>query len=83
MKVPVELPTEAVGFSDEEIQQAVRIGVREMRIEKALMLLRREAASIWKAAEVAGLPLRDMIEEARRRGVEPPLTDEMVEELTA
>lgn len=81
MKMAVELPKEAEGLSEEEVQQALLVGFREMRIEKALVLLRRGGVSVWKAAEVAGLSLREMIEEARKRGVEPRVTDEMVEEL--
>lgn len=52
-----------------------------MRIEKALILLRKGELSVWKAAKIAGLSLREMIEEARRRGVEPRVTDEMIEEI--
>ena len=81
MKMAVELPREAEGLSEEEIGQAVLIGLREMRIEKALMLLRKGGPSVWKAAEIAELPLREMIEEARARGVEPRVTDEILEEI--
>ena len=81
MKIAVELPREAEGLSEEEIGQAVLIGLREMRIERALMLLRKGGISVWKAAEIAELPLREMIEEARTRGVEPRVTDEMLAEI--
>ena len=81
MKMAVELPREAEGLSEEETGQAVLIGLREMRIEKALMLLRKGGISVWKAAEIAELPLREMIKEARARGVEPRVTDEMSEEI--
>ena len=81
LEVAVELPREAGGLSEEEIGQAVLIGLREMRIEKALMLLRKGGISVWKAAEIAELPLREMIEEARARGLEPRVTDEMLEEI--
>ena len=81
MEMAVELPREAEGLSEEEIGQAVLIGLREMRIERALMLLRKGGISVWKAAEIAELPLREMIEEARTRGVEPRVTDEMLAEI--
>ena len=81
MKIAVELPRDAEGLSEEEIGQAVLIGLREMRIERALMLLRKGGISVWKAAEIAELPLREMIEEARTRGVEPRVTDEMLAEI--
>lgn len=34
MKVTVELPKEAQGLSEEEIEQLLLIGLREMRVEK-------------------------------------------------
>ena len=58
MKMAAELPRDAEGLSEEEIGQAVLIGLREMRIEKAFMLLRKGGLSVWKAAEIAELPLR-------------------------
>ena len=81
MKIAIELPREAEGLSEEEIGQLFLIGLREMRIEKALLLLRKGGISVWKAAQIAGFSLREMIEEARKRGVEPRVTDEMVEEI--
>lgn len=81
MKIAVELPKEAEGLSEEEIGQLFLIGLREMRIEKALILLRKGDISVWKAAKIAGLSLREMVKEARRRGVEPRVTNEMIEEI--
>ena len=81
MEVTLELPKEAQGLSEEEIGQVFLIGLREMRIEKALILLRKDDISVWKAAEIAGLSLREMIEGARRRGVRPRVTNEMIEEI--
>ena len=81
MKIAVEIPKEAEGLPPEEIEQAVIVGLREIRIERALVVLRKGAVSIGKAASMAGLSLREMIEEARRRGVEPAVTDEMIGEL--
>ena len=81
MKMTVELPKEAEKLSGEEIEQLFLIGLREMRTEKALIVLRKGDISVWKAAGIAGLSLRDMIEEARKRGVEPRVTDEMIKEI--
>ena len=81
MKITVELPKEAQGLSQEEIGQLFQIGLREMRIERALILLRKGELSVWKAAKMAGLSLREMIEGARMRGAKPRVTDEMIEEI--
>ncbi|MEK9149056.1 MAG: hypothetical protein AAB267_03300, partial [Candidatus Desantisbacteria bacterium] len=61
MKLTVELPREAEGLSKEEIEQLFLIGLREMRVEKALIMLRK-GISIGKTAKIAGLTLREMIE---------------------
>lgn len=81
MKVSVELPREAEGLSEEEVEQLFLLGLREMRIEKALIMLRKGYISLWKTAKIAGLTLREMTEEACRRGIEPRVTEEMIEEL--
>ncbi|MEW6619695.1 MAG: UPF0175 family protein [bacterium] len=81
MQITIELPEEAKGLSEEEIEQFFLIGMREMRIEKALIMLRKGGISVWKAAKIANLSLREMIEEARRRGIEPRVTNEMIEEI--
>lgn len=81
MKVSVELPREAEGLSEEEVEQLFLLGLREMRIEKALIMLRKGDISLWKTAKIAGLTLREMTEEACRRGIEPRVTEEMIEEL--
>ena len=81
MKMTLDLPRQAEGLSEEEIEKLFLIGWREMKTEKALLVLRKGGVSIWKAAEMAGLSLREMIEEARRRGVEARVTDEMLKEI--
>ncbi|MFH0775429.1 MAG: UPF0175 family protein [bacterium] len=81
MKVSVERPREAEGLSEEEVEQLFLLGLREMRIEKALIMLRKGDISLWKTAKIAGLTLREMTEEACRRGIEPRVTEEMIEEL--
>lgn len=45
-------------------------GVRERRIKVALKLYSEGKVTLWKAAELAGLSLWEMIEELERRGVE-------------
>ena len=81
MKVTLDLPPEVQGLPEEELRQLFLIGLREMRVEKAIVMLRKGDISVGKAAKLAGLSLREMIEEARRRGVEPRVTDEMIEEI--
>ncbi len=54
----------------EVVREILVEGVRERRIEAALRLYREGKVTLWKAAELAGLSLWEMVEEAGRRGVE-------------
>ena len=45
-------------------------GVRERRLEAALSLYRQGKATLWKAAELAGLSLWEIIDEMEKRRVE-------------
>jgi hypothetical protein len=49
-------------------------------IEYALALYQKGQVSIWKAAELAGLSLRKMMEQAAAHGLEPRYDPRMVEE---
>ena len=53
----------------EVVREILVEGVRERRIEAALRLYREGKVTLWKAAELAGLSLWEMVEEAGRRGV--------------
>ena len=55
-------------------------GVRERRIEVAIRAYREGRATLWRAAEMAGLSLLEMVEELRRQGVELQLSVEDLEE---
>jgi len=54
----------------EVVREILERGVRERRVELALRLYREGRATLWRAAELAGLSLWEMVEELRRRGVE-------------
>ncbi len=45
-------------------------GVRERRVKIALKLYSEGKVTLWKAAELAGLSLWEIIEEMEKRGVE-------------
>ncbi|RLE64773.1 MAG: hypothetical protein DRJ47_06820 [Thermoprotei archaeon] len=59
------------GRDKAEIVREILIkGVKEKRVETALRLYREGKVTLWKAAELAGLSLWEMIEELEKRGVE-------------
>jgi predicted HTH domain antitoxin len=65
-----------------QVENVIRIGLQQIQIEEALAMYRRGLISLWKAATMAGMPLREMMAQASARGYEPEVDDEMlVEEL--
>ncbi len=53
---------------------------KESRIRAALRLYSEGKATLWKAAELAGLSLWEMVEEVEERGVELQYGSEELEE---
>jgi len=51
------------------------VGIREARLRRALDLVRDGKISVWKAAEVAGVTYREMLEKLRTRNVPFPLSE--------
>jgi len=62
------------------IQKLIRIGLKVYKIEKALALYRDKKVSLWRAAEIAGIPLREMIDELEKRGIPYHYDIEILEE---
>ncbi len=48
----------------ELIRRALDIGIQQFLLERALKAYRERRVSLWKAASMAGLPLRTMMKEA-------------------
>ncbi len=62
------------------VEQIIRVGLQQIRIEEALAMYRRGLLSIWKAAAMAELPLREMMVQASVRGYEPEIDEQMLAE---
>jgi len=66
------------------VQEIIRLGVRQFKIRRALEMYRAGTGSLGYLAEKAGLSKRDLICEARARGIEPLFDEQTVcEELAA
>jgi len=66
------------------VQEIVRLGIRQFKVRRALEMYQAGAGSLGYVAEKVGLSKRDLICEARARGIEPPFDEQAVrEELTA
>lgn len=77
--LPDDLSTEIEPYRD-RLDELLRLGLRELRKAESLVLLRAGAVSIGKAARLAGVPLREMIQYALAHGVRPPIDEEMIRE---
>lgn len=62
------------------LDDLLRIGLREVKKEQGLALFKRGDVSLWKAARLAGVSLREMTEFAAAQGLRATLDDEMIKE---
>ena len=65
-----------------QIEEILRIGIKQMKIEKALHSYKEGKISIAKAAELAHISLSEMMMQASARGLNPLYDKKMVEEET-
>jgi len=66
--IPEELSTQLRPYQD-KLDERLRIGLSEMKKTQALSLFRRGNVSLWKAARLAGISLREMTEYAVSQGL--------------
>jgi predicted HTH domain antitoxin len=62
------------------LDDLLRIGLREVKKEQGLALFKQGHVSLWKAARLAGISLREMTEYAAAQGLRATLDDEMIKE---
>jgi len=93
-RLKVELLKEIQEVAKEEsidrssaIQRLLQMGLKKYRMEKALNLYRDGKVTLWKAAELAGVSLREMMEEISARDIpyqyDLEALEEFVDELLA
>ena len=58
------------------IRELLYIGLKEYKLKKALELVRERKVTVWKAAEIAGITYREMLEKLREHNVPFPITAE-------
>jgi predicted HTH domain antitoxin len=79
VKLPDEL-FEELQRRGADAERIVELGLRQLRMEEALTLFREGSMSIWRAARLARVGLRDMMLFAASRGVRPRCDPEMLAE---
>lgn len=72
-RIPTELEEEISRFMKEEgldkstaIRRILEIGVSEWKKKRAIELYRSGKATLWKASQIAGSSLREMLDELNR-----------------
>ncbi len=81
--IAMEIPRHWLEGVPEEpvtLQHIFRLGVYQYKVERALALYRDGVGSLGYIAEQLGLSKRDLIREARSRGIEPDFSEETVQE---
>lgn len=70
------------GVPDEPmaLQQIFRLGLYQYKVERALALYRDGVGSLGYIAEQLGLGKRELIREARMRGIEPVFSERTMQE---
>ncbi len=82
--VKVEIPEEWLQDLEWDqatvMQEIVQLGVYQFKVRRALEMYQAGTGSLGYVAEKAGLSKRDLIREARARGIEPPFDEGTVRE---
>lgn len=79
IQVPDDLSKELEPYRD-HLADLLRIGLKEARMGEALGLFRRGGLSLWKAARIAGVSLREMTQYAVSQGLRASYDEDMVQE---
>ena len=82
--VSVEIPEQWLQGLDWDqrtvVQEIIQLGTHQLKIRQALELYQAGVGSLGYVAERVGLSKRDLIREARSRGIEPPFDEQTVHE---
>lgn len=62
------------------VQEIIRLGLYQLRARRALEMYQAGSGSLGYVAEKMGLSKRDLIREARARGLEPPFDEQALDE---
>jgi hypothetical protein len=62
------------------VQEIIQLGIYQLKVRQALQMYQAGGKSLGYIAEKMGLPKRDLIREARVRGIEPTFDEQTVRE---
>jgi predicted HTH domain antitoxin len=82
--IKLEIPEDVLKDFDirdtSQLEEIIRVGIKQMKIEKTLHLYEKREISMARAAEVADVPLSEMMTQASARGLKPLFDKKMIEE---
>jgi predicted HTH domain antitoxin len=82
--ITIEIPQEWVQDLEWDqgilLQEIVQLGIRQLKVRRALELYKSSNVSLGYAAQQVGISKRELIVEARVRGIEPPFDEQTVRE---
>lgn len=81
--VMIEIPREWVkGLPDEELtyKHIIRLGIRQLKIERAIQLYRDGVGSLGYISEQLGMAKPDLIREMKLRNIEPNFSEQTIRE---
>lgn len=79
LDVPESLMDELGPYRD-NLDSLLMAGLRQVKLESALALFKRGDISLWKAARMAGVSLREMTQQAVAQGLRPTVDEETIAE---
>jgi predicted HTH domain antitoxin len=66
--IPNDLSTQLAPYHD-QLDTLLRVGLREVKMQQSLALFQKGSLSLWKAARLADVSLREMAQYAVSQGV--------------
>ena len=77
--IPDDLSTQLAPYHD-QLDTLLRVGLREIKMQQSLALFQKGGISLWKAARLADVSLREMIQYAVSQGIRAPVDDVTIQE---
>lgn len=62
------------------VEELMELGLKFLKMEEALTAYKEGEISIWRAAKIAKVPLREMIRFSSAHGIRPKFDEKMIEE---
>ena len=79
MKIPNELSKDLAVYKG-NLVELLALGLRQVKMQQSLALFREGGISLWRAAHIAGVSLREMTQYAVSQGLRATCDDQTLEE---